>query len=212
MKIIVTDFNGILEQVVELLGYDNLCYLVIDEPDLVKAVFERVGTIHNKYHRICSAYESVGAHIMGDDWGFHSQTMLSPDDMRNYVVPWHRKEVKIVHEAGKPAILHSCGKLDAVMGDIIDDIGYDAKHSYEDNIHPVEEMYEQYHQRIGILGGMDVDFICRQTPEEIYMRAVNMLEKAESRGAYALGSGNSIPVYVPIDNYLAMISAVIMNR
>jgi uroporphyrinogen decarboxylase len=34
-----------------------------------------------------------------------------------------------------------------------------------------------------------------------------MLDLAETRGGYALGSGNSIPEYVPQENYLAMISA-----
>jgi len=28
-----------------------------------------------------------------------------------------------------------------------------------------------------------------------------------SRGGYALGTGNSVPEYIPIDNYLAMLSA-----
>jgi len=34
-----------------------------------------------------------------------------------------------------------------------------------------------------------------------------MLDKAEAKGSYALGSGNSIPEYVPIENYLAMTTA-----
>jgi len=28
------------------------------------------------------------------------------------------------------------------------------------------------------------------------------------RGGYALGSGNSVPDYVPVENYLAMINSV----
>ena len=34
-----------------------------------------------------------------------------------------------------------------------------------------------------------------------------MLERSSSRGGYALGTGNSIPAYVPDDNYFAMTSA-----
>ena len=47
---------------------------------------------------------------------------------------------------------------------LIDEMGYDGKHSYEDTIEPVEEAYERYHRRIAILGGIDVNFVCRATP------------------------------------------------
>ena len=32
-----------------------------------------------------------------------------------------------------------------------------------------------------------------------------LIETCGSRGRYAIGSGNSIPSYVPLDNYLAMV-------
>ncbi len=76
--------------------------------------------------------------------------------MREYVTPWHKKIVELIHEAGRPAILHSCGNLVPLWEDIIDDIGYDAKHSYEDTILPVEEAYQTYGDRIAILGGIDM--------------------------------------------------------
>ena len=74
---------------------------------------------------------------------------------------------------------------------------------------PVEEAYEKWGRRLAILGGIDVDFICRNTPEAIRERSRKMLERASERGGYALGSGNSIPEYVPADAYLAMISAAV---
>jgi uroporphyrinogen decarboxylase len=80
--------------------------------------------------------------------------------MRRLVIPWHREIAKAIHLAGKPAILHSCGQLEHVMDDIIDDIKYDGKHSYEDKILPVEQAYEKWGNRIAILGGIDLDFVC----------------------------------------------------
>jgi len=35
-----------------------------------------------------------------------------------------------------------------------------------------------------------------------------MLKRAEKRGGYALGTGNSVPEFVPAENYFAMISAI----
>ncbi|HEY5584799.1 MAG TPA: uroporphyrinogen decarboxylase family protein [Ruminiclostridium sp.] len=211
MKIIVYGPGGVLENVTSLVGYENLCYMIIDDPELVQDIFDAVGSIFIRYYEICSKYESVGALISNDDWGFNTQTMLSVEDMRKYVIPWHKKIAETIHLSKKPAILHSCGKLDSVIDDIIDGIKYDAKHSYEDKIRSVENAYEKYGERIATLGGLDVDFVCRSTPEEVYLRAAAMLEKASVKGGYALGSGNSIPYYVPQENYFAMIAAAVLE-
>ena len=181
--------------------------MIIDNPQLAFDVFEKIGSSLVKYYTNIVKYDVVGAIISNDDWGFKSQTLLSPDDMRRFVFPWHKEIVEISHAAGKPAILHSCGCLFSVMDDIINDMKFDGKHSYEDTIQPVEEAYEKYSDRIAILGGIDVDFVCRHSPEEIYKRSKKMLERAESKGGYALGTGNSVPEYVPDENYFAMIRA-----
>jgi uroporphyrinogen decarboxylase len=97
------------------------------------------------------------------------------------------------------------------MGDILD-MGLDGLHSYEDGIQPVEAAYEQWGRHIAILGGIDVDFLCRSTRDGIQQRCRAMLERASERGGYALGSGNSIPYYVPDESYLAMIETVTSGR
>jgi len=129
--------------------------------------------------------------------------------LRRLVFPWYQRIVELVHSVGKPVILHSCGYFEEIMEDIIVDMGFDGRHSYEDQIMPVEEAYEKYHRRIALLGGIDVDFICRSSPEEVYGRARGMLERAADRGGYALGTGNSVPEYVPDANYFALIRAAL---
>jgi uroporphyrinogen decarboxylase len=39
-----------------------------------------------------------------------------------------------------------------------------------------------------------------------------MLTKTEKKGGYALGTGNSVPEYVPYNNYLAMIDCVLETQ
>jgi len=211
MKLVMWGPGGVLENVTSLLGFDQLCYLIADDEPFVQKMFDAVGSRLLRYYEICAKYDSIGALISNDDWGFNTQTMLKPADMRKFVFPWHKKIVEAIHAQGKPAILHSCGNLKDVMDDIIYDMKYDAKHSYEDNITPVEEAYELWGDKIAILGGLDLNFICTATPEEVYNRSVKMLERTAARGGYALGSGNSIPEYVPEENFLAMLAAVNQN-
>ncbi|HBE04201.1 MAG: hypothetical protein A2096_11845 [Spirochaetes bacterium GWF1_41_5] len=206
MKIIIYGPSGVLENAIKLCGYQGLCFMLADDEKLAAAVFDKIGNILYKYYEAASAFSCVGACIVNDDWGFKTQTMLGASALRKYVIPWHRKIVKLLHTGKKSVILHSCGNLKEVMNDIIDDIGFDGKHSFEDSIQPVEEAYREYGSRIAIMGGIDLDFLIRESAENIKKRVINMLELTGTAG-YAVGSGNSIPAYCPAEKYFAMTRA-----
>ncbi len=211
MKFLVYSPGGVLENVMAITGYDNLCYLLADDPELLEDLFHQVGSRLLRYYQQVVGLDCVGALISNDDWGFNTQTMLSGADMRKYVFPWHRKFVELAHSHGKPIFLHSCGQLERVMDDVIDDLNFDGKHSYEDKIFPVEQAYDAWHDRIAIIGGIDMDYVCRKSPEEIYNRCCQILQQTGGVG-YALGSGNSVPYYVPYENYRAMVAAALCNE
>jgi uroporphyrinogen decarboxylase len=209
MKAMVCCPGGVLENVIRLIGYDKMCFMTVADPELLNDVFAKVGSVLVRHCEIASQFEGVGMIMSNDDWGFNTQTMLSPADFEKYLFPWHRKIAAAAHKSGKFALLHSCGNLREVMDVIIDDIGYDGKHSYEDAIQPIEEAYEEYHSRIALLGGIDLDFVCRRSPAEVYERSQKMLERSAEHGAYALGTGNSVPEYAPEENYFAMTRAAL---
>ena len=157
-------------------------------------------------------FDRVKFVFASDDMGYKTGLMISPADTRALVLPCHRQLAAGSHAVGRPYLLHSCGNLSEIMDEIIDDLKYDGKHSYEDAIQPVEEAYDCWSQRIAILGGIDLDFICRSTPEAVHQRSLGMLERSAKRGSYALGTGNSVPEYIAQDKYFAMISAATDGR
>ena len=207
MKFIASGPGGVLENVIDLVGFERLCYLLFEDETLVQDIFDAVGSRLLRFYEIVSGIDTVGALIVNDDWGFKTQTMLDPDSMHRYLFPWHQTIVNAIHLNRKPAILHSCGNLEAVMDFLIEELKYDAKHSWEDAICPVEKGWQRWGNRIAILGGIDMDFLIRSSPEEIHQRSIELLKLTGSKG-YALGSGNSIPEFVPVKNYFAMINSV----
>ena len=58
-----------------------------------------------------------------------------------------------------------------------------------------------------MLGGLDVDFLCRRSESQIKDETRRVMD-ACSRNGFAIGSGNTIPNYMPVKNYLAMVEAV----
>jgi uroporphyrinogen decarboxylase len=95
------------------------------------------------------------------------------------------------------------------MEDLIEDVRIDAKHSYEDAILPVEQFQARYGDRIAVFGGIDVNILAGGTPDNVRRRVRELKEVCGSRGRYAIGSGNSIPSYIPLENYLAMVDEVL---
>ena len=143
----------------------------------------------------------------GDDLGFKSSLLTNPATVREHVLPQYRRIIQVVHAGGCPFLWHSCGCIFEVMDDVIA-LGINAKHSNEDGIAPYSRWIADYSSRIGLLGGFDMDMICSKTEAEVYaaVREQGPIFRATARG-YALGSGNSIPDYVPVENYLAMVRA-----
>ena len=94
------------------------------------------------------------------------------------------------------------------MDDIIREAAIDAKHSNEDAIAPFQEWLDRYNDRLGIFGGVDMDLLCRADETTIRQRTLEVLRLAENYRGFALGCGNSIADYVPVEKYLAMVETV----
>jgi len=203
MKIKVL-LGHVLEDPMRLMGYEDLSLALYDQPDLVEELFNRVGKLYEAAYLACAQMDCIGFLEISDDLGFKTQTMFSPEMLRKYVFPWYKRYCDICHQYGKPVVLHSCGNLKEIYEDLIA-CGIDAKHSYEDQIMPVEEMKRQYGHRWAVLGGIDVDFLCRSSEEEVRRRVRQVLDVCLPGGGYALGTGNTVANYVPLNNFIAMV-------
>jgi len=188
-----------------LFGAETLSYLLYDDPDLVKAVFDRAGELILSYYKSVIGMDNVIGFFQGDDMGFKTATLIAPKFLKEYVLPWHKKIAKLAHDHDLIYVLHSCGNLEAIMDDLIEDVKIDAKHSFEDEIMPVTHAKEKYGDRIAILGGVDVDKICRLDEIELRAYVRNIIDKCMIGGGYALGSGNSVASYIPLDNYIILL-------
>jgi len=202
---IIGQTGGIFECLEYLCGYEGLCCMLYDERDLVVEILDRIEEVYVWMYEGMAQFDEVGAIVISDDMGFKTQTLIAPDDLRELILPRHKRLAQIAHKYGKPCILHSCGNLKDIMDEIISSVGIDAKHSYEDAIMPVSEAKQIYGSRIAILGGFDVDRLCRESEENIRKHTEFLLADCGRDGGYALGSGNSIADYVPTENYLTML-------
>jgi len=196
--------HSFFEELSWLMGLETLSYALYDDPELVRAVAGRVGETFLAAAKVHVQFDKMKFLFGGDDMGHKTGTLVSPDALREYVLPWHRKVAQVAHEAGRLYLLHSCGNIEAVMPDLVEDVKIDARHSFEDTIEPVEDFYDRWGGETAVLGGVDMDFLCRADEGALRRRTRRILDHCAG-GRYALGTGNSVANYLPLENYLAML-------
>ncbi|HHV97590.1 MAG TPA: hypothetical protein GXX37_14205 [Clostridiaceae bacterium] len=210
MKAIGGPGNGVFELVQDVTGYENLCIMYYEDPELFEGLFQKVGDMmYSIWKSFLEKYSDIYAVCrFGDDLGFKSSTLLSPDTIRKYIIPQYKRLIDLIHSYNKPFLLHSCGNIFEVMDDIINIAGIDAKHSNEDQIAPFKTWVDRYGDRIGLFGGIDTDNLCRKSKEEVKEIVRDVFTYTKNKCGFAIGSGNSIPDYVSEELYLTMIETV----
>jgi uroporphyrinogen decarboxylase len=188
-----------------LMGYETLCLALFDQRDLVQAIADRLMTMYSSIVELYLQFSRVRMVWGTDDMGFRSGTLISPKDLRELVLPGHKMLAARCHEEERLYLLHCCGRLTEIYPDIVFDIRADAKHSFEDTIEDVRDVKREWGDKIALLGGLDMDFMCRATEAEVRARTRNTLEACHPGGGYCLGTGNSVANYISVDNYLAML-------
>lgn len=201
---------GIFEASQDLVGYENLCLMQCIDNELFADIFVRIGDLwETLWKGVIDKYSDVFVFFrMGDDLGHKTSTLLEPLIIRQHIFPCHKRIIDLVHRSGKKFLLHCCGNIFPLMDDIIK-LGIDAKHSNEDQIAPFEKWINLYNNQIGLFGGFDMNELIMNDYDYVFDKVRR--EAAEFRlmaKGYGAGSGNSIPEYMNIDGFKAMVDAV----
>jgi uroporphyrinogen decarboxylase len=197
--------HNVFEYVTWAMGFEPLCFALHDQPDLVDAMFTRIGEMLVDWCEMLLQFDRVKIFFGGDDMGFKTSTMVSAQVLKTKALPWHKKMAAMCHAKDRVYCLHTCGNLTEIMDALIDDVKLDGKHSFEDAIEPVTEAKKRWGSRIALLGGMDMGFMTLAKPEQVRERVRRTLDVCLPGGGYCLGTGNTVANYIPLDNYLAML-------
>ena len=197
--------GGVFEHLSWIMSLEGLGIALHEDPRLVRATADRLGELMMAFTLHVLDLDNLIAVFPGDDMGYRTATLVAPSDLRAYTLPWHKRFADLTHARGLPYFLHSCGNLTAIMEDLISGVRIDGKHSFEDAIMPVQDFHAAYGRRTAVLGGLDINILSGATPGGVRDHTRFLVETCGDRGRYAIGSGNSVPSYVPAENYLAMI-------
>ena len=203
MKVLV-DHGKIFTGVWWLMGLETFCAAVKRDPDLIARMYEKVGAAQYRILDLVTDFDEVGGVRFADDLAYAQGLMVSPAHLRQHFFPWLRACVDLAHRKGKMFIFHSDGDVRLVLEDIIA-CGVDGLHPIEPKAMDIAELKRTVGHRIALCGNIDLGYtLTRGTPEEVEAEVRERIRVLAPGGGYVLGSSNSVPEYVPLENYNAM--------
>jgi uroporphyrinogen decarboxylase len=188
----------------EAMGFEQFAYALFDQPDFVAHLFEQLGKLAVQICEALLSYETVKAVWYSDDLAYATGFMISPKVYRQHLFPWMKRIGEMCRRAGRPFLYHS----DGVLWDVMDDLaacGVNALQPIEPKAMDIREVKRRYGDAFCVVGNIDVDVLCRSTPEAVREQVRGLLRDVAPGGGYCLGSGNTVPSYVSLDNYRALL-------
>ncbi len=191
-----------------LMGMERFCIGLAQGQQLPARIINRVGEVQLGVVKNLLQFAGIGAIRMPDDLGYTSGLIVSPRYLRQHIFPWNKRIGDLVHAKGLPYLYHSDGQLYDVIDDLIA-CGFNALHPCEPASMDMVELKRKYGGRLCLCGNINLDStLTLGTPAEVAEEVKLRIRTVGPGGGYCCGSSNSVPEYVPYDNYLAMIEAV----
>jgi uroporphyrinogen decarboxylase len=188
-------------------GMENAMMNMLAVPELVHYVNDHIMDFYMKALKIfLDATEGrLHAILIGDDLGSQLDLMISPDMVREFVIPGAKKLTDLAHSYGVKVIYHSCGSIIRAIPMLIE-AGVDVIHPIQalaSGMDP-ENLKEKFGGMISFCGGVDTqELLPNGTPEQV-MEKVKYLRTLFPTGLIISPSHEAIQSDVPPANIKAM--------
>jgi uroporphyrinogen decarboxylase len=208
---IIGQYGDIFTWAWTLMGFETFSFALIDRPRLVERVMNILGELITGMFVAMADLPRVEALWYTDDVAFKTGLLVSPRVLRQHLFPWMKKIGQICARKNIPFMYHSDGKLDAVMEDLLG-CGINALHPIEPQAMDIRRMKKEYGKRLCLIGNLDLEYtLTRGSPQEVAQKTRALIRDVGPGGGYCVSSSNSIPSYVPGDNYRAMVETVLQH-
>ena len=109
-----------LERLIHLMDSEECFCAMMEEPEAVQALFEKLTDIHCKnleYQKEALAMDMIW---ISDDWGTQRSPFISRDTLNELIAPSYKRLMNKCRELDIIPITHSCGMIQAYLPDMVD--------------------------------------------------------------------------------------------
>jgi len=198
--------TGMMEMTWEGFGLQNFSRLLSNRKN-AKKVFDDRGKFSVEMVKRIIEWGGSGPLIIFDDYGYKKGLFMSPQNYREFVIPWLKRICNSAHMGGLKVILHSCGDIYQIFEDIID-AGVDAINPIEPTTanrdYNIFKLNEKYGSQITFIGNVSPQDLADKKPQDINDYVKKLITQIAPDGGFILSSGHSINPAVKLENFLAM--------
>ncbi len=185
---------GLFERSYLLLGMEDALVAYVTEPALMAGLLDALADY--KIALIARFHEAARLDLLwyGDDWGTQTQLFLPPGVWRRLIRPPTQRIYDCARERGIVVNQHSCGKIEAVFGDLVE-MGAQMWNPCQP-CNDLARLKREHGGRIAFCGGIDSQFVLGRpgvTAEEVRAEVRRRIDELAAGGGYIAAPSHSVP-------------------
>ena len=109
--------SGYFQVLVNMMGYEEGCLAMYDEPEEVKAMLTYISDFYIEVEENLMKYYKPDLFNITDDCATAKQPFISHKMYQEFIKPFHEREAAIARREGIPIDMHCCGVCDSFFDD-----------------------------------------------------------------------------------------------
>jgi uroporphyrinogen decarboxylase len=210
---VIGPWVSLFEVYCQLRGMEQSMMDLIESPELVDAILDRVESIQTEMMRryFALAGKSLNLVFISDDVAGQKTLLMAPRLWKRFIQPRLKRWCDLIHDHGLLAFYHTDGAARPLLGPILDcgvDVLNPIQHACPGM--DLEALKRDFGHRVIFHGGVDNQFaLPRGTPEDVRIETKRCLETlGAGRAGFICSSCHNVQAGTPLENILAMIETV----
>ena len=194
----------LFERLWSLRGFEDTFADFYLNEDMVDEVLKNITRVNLNIMDVALKTDIDGMYF-GDDYGQQTGMLMSPDTWRKFIKPRLAEMCDKVKSAGKFVALHSCGNIEAIMGDLID-IGVDIYQTFQPEVYDIDKIKREYGADLTFWGAISTQTLLPYAkPAELVSTVKDLMRRLSINGGYIAAPTHDVPADVPPENICALI-------